>query len=346
MARHDRVLYNSGAALPVDADLAPWRGRHRSAPLSPLAVLLLAAAGMTVATATEISGPVLIAIVLGSYLHRCLLPQSAASNACPCVDPRRDCDRNRDRGAGAGKCGAHACHGNRPGPRVACRDGAADGGRACRPVPGSTADKSGARGLAHCSRAASCRLTIELRATCRPRPARALVWLPLGTAMIAIYGSLWIGQVATGKLLEQRGLNYLHFVLVGGLSLTAIAAGAASGERLWGMIAARWPSLEPHQARGRSLAAHARDAALPPGRADPSGRRPAASAGGRTFRPARRRQGSGGTDCSIGPSSCRRHRSPTPHGSPIRSAPTPTHGRTHAWRATRGCVRSRLRRRE
>jgi hypothetical protein len=77
-----------------------------------------------------------------------------------------------------------------------------------------------------------------------PATSRALVWLPLATAMIAIYGSLWIGQVATGKLLEQRGLNFLHFVLVGGLSLTAIAAGAAPGERLWGMIAARWPSLD------------------------------------------------------------------------------------------------------
>src|SRR6202035_5529498 len=51
-----------------------------------------------------------------------------------------------------------------------------------------------------------------------------IVWLPLGTAMIAIYGSLWIGHVATGRLLEQRALDYLHFVLVGGLSLTAIAA--------------------------------------------------------------------------------------------------------------------------
>jgi hypothetical protein len=68
--------------------------------------------------------------------------------------------------------------------------------------------------------------------------------LPLATAMIAIYGSLWIGHVATGRLLEQRALNYLHFVLVAGLSLTAIAASAIHGERFWAVIGARWPSLD------------------------------------------------------------------------------------------------------
>jgi hypothetical protein len=43
----------------------------RTAPLGPFAVPLLMAGGMAIATATEISGPVLIVIVLGSFLHHC-----------------------------------------------------------------------------------------------------------------------------------------------------------------------------------------------------------------------------------------------------------------------------------
>jgi hypothetical protein len=42
-------------------------------------------------------------------------------------------------------------------------------------------------------------------------------------------------------------------VLVGGLSLTAIAVGAAHGERLWGMIAARWPRLERRKLAAAAL---------------------------------------------------------------------------------------------
>jgi hypothetical protein len=66
----------------------------------------------------------------------------------------------------------------------------------------------------------------------RGRDLHLVAWLPLIAAMIAIYGSLWIGEVATGRLLEQRALDYLHFILVGGLTLTAPAASAAFGERL------------------------------------------------------------------------------------------------------------------
>src|ERR1019366_10423621 len=89
-----------------------------------------------------------------------------------------------------------------------------------------------------------CLLCVAPRGDRRPREmaTRALltVWWPLLTTMITIYGALWIGHVATGRLLEQRALNYLHFVLVGGLSLTAITASAAYGERVWGMIEVRW----------------------------------------------------------------------------------------------------------
>jgi hypothetical protein len=215
----------------------------RSAPLSPLAVLLLAAAGMPVATATEISGPVLIAIVLGSYLHRCLLPKA----------PRQTLAHALILGAIAiGIAIVVLAPGNAARLHVMGTDQDL-GLRAVTGLPMAVARVAQflVRRLTNPALVAwLIVLVLVVPAHDRvprglpPAARRALVWLPLATAMIAIYGSLWIGQVATGKLLEQRGLNFLHFVLVGGLSLTAIAAGAAPGERLWGMIAARWPSLD------------------------------------------------------------------------------------------------------
>jgi multisubunit Na+/H+ antiporter MnhC subunit len=215
----------------------------RSAPLSPLAVFFLAAVGMPIATATEISGPVLVTIVLGSYLHRCLLPKA----------PRQPLAHALILGAIAIGIAIVVLA---PGNAARLRVMGTDQGLALRTLTGLP------MAVAHVAQFLVRRLTNPAlvawlvflvlvvpardrgRRDMPPATSRALVWLPLGTAMIAIYGSLWIGHVATGRLLEQRSLNHLHFVLVGGLSLTAIAAGAAHGERLWGMIAAHWPSLD------------------------------------------------------------------------------------------------------
>src|SRR5207302_3479954 len=77
-----------------------------------------------------------------------------------------------------------------------------------------------------------------------PRPgirASTFVWWPLAAAMIAIYGSLWIGHAATGRLLEQRALDYLHFILVGGLTLTTASASAAFAESVRRAVGRRFP---------------------------------------------------------------------------------------------------------
>jgi hypothetical protein len=74
-------------------------------------------------------------------------------------------------------------------------------------------------------------------------PSRPIIWLPLIVALVAIYGALWLGHVATGKLLEQRALNHLHFVLVGGLTLSAVAATHVHGESVRALVADRWPRV-------------------------------------------------------------------------------------------------------
>jgi multisubunit Na+/H+ antiporter MnhC subunit len=219
---------------------------HRQAvgmkPLGLSAVVMLAAGGMLIATATEISGPVLLAIVVGSFLHRWLLAEA----------PRQPLAHALILGAIAIGIAVVLLS---PGNAIRMRTIGTDQGIGLRALMGL------AMAVAHLAQFLVRRLTnpallawlicllcVAPRGDRRPQemPARALltVWWPLLTTMITIYGALWIGHVATGRLLEQRALNYLHFVLVGGLSLTAITASAAHGKRVWGMIEARWPRLD------------------------------------------------------------------------------------------------------
>jgi hypothetical protein len=216
----------------------------RMKPLGPYAVVWLAVGAMAIATATEISGPVLLVIVLSSFLHRWLLPDAPRQPLAHAVI------------LGAIAIGITIVLLS-PGNAIRMHTMGTDQGMALRALTGLP------MGVAHVVQFLFRRLTNPALLAWliflvflvpaydrRPRDmpivfSRALiVWLPLGTAMIAIYGSLWIGHVATGRLLEQRALDYLHFVLVGGLSLTAIAVAAIHRARLWGMIKARWPSLD------------------------------------------------------------------------------------------------------
>jgi multisubunit Na+/H+ antiporter MnhC subunit len=238
----------------VSLGMLIWLHRQadRSAPLTPLAVAVLGAVGMPIATATEISGPVLITIVLGSFAHRCLLRNA----------PRQPLAHALIIGAIAIGFAIVALA---PGNAVRLQTMGTDQGLWLRTLTGLP------MAAAHVAQFLVRRLTnpalvawlvfLVLVVPARDRGARdlppaarrALVWLPLATAMLAIYGSLYIGHVATGRLLEQRGLNHLHFVLVGGLSLTAIAVGAAHGERLWGTIEAHWPRLDRRKLAAAAL---------------------------------------------------------------------------------------------
>jgi hypothetical protein len=213
-------------------------------PLGRYMIVLLAAVAMPIATATEISGPVLLVIVLTSFLHRCLLPGA----------PRQPLAHAAILGAAAIGIAVVLLS---PGNALRMHSMGTDQGIALRALVGVP------MAIAHVAQFLVRRLTnpallawlilLVLLAPAHDRQPRdlppasgraPLVWLPLGSAMIAIYGALWIGHVATGRLLEQRALDYLHFVLVGGLSLTLIAAMAAYGERFRGMLERRWPSLD------------------------------------------------------------------------------------------------------
>jgi multisubunit Na+/H+ antiporter MnhC subunit len=220
-----------------------YRQAVRMKPLGPLAVTLLAAGGMLIATATEISGPVLLAIVVGAFLQRWLLADA----------PRQPLAHALILGAIAIGIAIVLLS---PGNAIRMRTIGTDQGiglRALTGLPMAVAHVAQflVRRLTNPALLAwlICLLCVAPRADRGPRqmPARGAltVWWPLVTTMITIYGALWIGHVATGKLLEQRALNFLHFVLVGGLSLTAIAASAAYGGRIWGMIEARWPRFDP-----------------------------------------------------------------------------------------------------
>ena len=260
----------------------------RSAPLSPLAVLLLAAAGMTVATATEISGPVLIAIVLGSYLHRCLLPKA----------PRQTLAHALILGAIAiGIAIVVLAPGNAARLHVMGTDQDL-GLRAVTGLPMAVARVAQflVRRLTNPALVAWL-IVLVLVVPAHDRAPRDLppVTSPgarLAAALDRDDRDLRIAvdrSVATA-VVGAAGLELFAFRAGRRLELDRNRGGAAPGERLWGMIAARWPSLDRTRLAAGSLAAHARDDGTPPGRADLLGRRPAASAGGRTFRPARRRQ--------------------------------------------------------
>jgi hypothetical protein len=212
------------------------------APLRPHAVPLLMMAAFPIAMATEISGPVLAVIVLASWLARWLIPgaprQPVAHLLMLCA-------------IAAGIAVVVLA----PGNAVRMRVMGTDQGVALRMLVGLplAAADLGQFLVRRLTNPALIGFVIMLIIAMPPRergagpaarthlvallPAWLPAWLPLIAAMIAIYGSLWIGQVATGRLLEQRALNYLHFILVGGLTLTAPAASAVFGERL--QVAAR-----------------------------------------------------------------------------------------------------------
>jgi len=74
-------------------------------------------------------------------------------------------------------------------------------------------------------------------ATCdRSRPAAPagplVPWLPLLSAVLGVYGAFVIGEFTTGIYLVARALEHLHFVLAGGLALTAVAVVRAHGARI------------------------------------------------------------------------------------------------------------------
>jgi hypothetical protein len=212
-------------------------------PLRPQAVVLLAAGGMLIATATEISGPIQLVIVLGSLLQRCLIPGA----------PRQPLAHAVILGAIAVGIGVVVLS---PGNAVRMHAMGTDQGVALRALTGlpmAIVDLAQflVRRLTNPALLAWLALLMLIAPPddrrlpdAPPAFGRLLVWLPLAIAMTAIYGSLWIGHVATGRLLEQRALNYLHFVLLGGLSLSAIAVSAVYGKRLRGIVVARWPSFE------------------------------------------------------------------------------------------------------
>jgi multisubunit Na+/H+ antiporter MnhC subunit len=223
-----------------------WLHRQaaRAAPLHPIMVAPLAAAAMAIATATEITGPVLLVIVLGALLHRWLLSDAPLQPLAHAVI----------------LCAIAigiAVVVLSPGNAIRMHTVGTDQGTALRALTGLPL------AIGHVAQFLVRRLTnpallawivlLMLVAPARdPGPRDTppafrrllIVWLPLGTAMIAIYGSLWIGHVATGRLLEQRALDFLHFVLVGGSGLTVIAASAVYGVRMWGAVQARWPAFD------------------------------------------------------------------------------------------------------
>ncbi len=86
------------------------------------------------------------------------------------------------------------------------------------------------------------------------RKPAALVWLPLVTALVATYVALWIGQLGLGNILPPRARSHLHFVLVGGLTLTTIQATRAYGERAHDWWARHWPRVTARHLAGLSLA--------------------------------------------------------------------------------------------
>jgi Family of unknown function (DUF6056) len=218
----------------------------RKAPLAPYTVAALMAVGLLIALTSEISGPVLAVIVLASLLQRFLIPGA----------PRQPLAHALIIGAIAIGVIVEL---SSPGNAMRMRVMGTDQGIALRALIGLP------MAIGHVAQFLVRRLTnpallawlvvLVLAVPARdqapqdvPAARRSLLaWLPLMTAMIGIYGSLYIGHVSTGDLLPQRTLNQLHFVLVGGLSLTAIALSRAFGQSVWGTIGARWPSLDHRQ---------------------------------------------------------------------------------------------------
>jgi hypothetical protein len=72
----------------------------------------------------------------------------------------------------------------------------------------------------------------------------ALIVCPLVTSLIVLTVGLWIGRVATGEMLVQRAQNELHFVLVASLAVTTILASRFGyGNRLIRSVISRFPFL-------------------------------------------------------------------------------------------------------
>lgn len=220
-----------------------YRQADRRAALGGPAVALLMAGGFLVAMTTEISGPELLVIVLGSMLHRRLMPGT----------PRQPLAHALILGATIIGIAIVVLA---PGNAGRMHGMGSDHDVAWRAVLGAP------MGIAYVGQFLFRRLTnpamiawlifLVLAMPARPNGARDapsarapwIVWLPLAAAMIAIYGSLYIGYVATADVLPPRALDQLHFILVGGLSLTAVMASPAVRGRVWREIEARWPRLD------------------------------------------------------------------------------------------------------
>jgi hypothetical protein len=215
--------------------------------LRPYWVAALIAGGLLIALTTEMSGPILLVIVLASMLQQYSIPNA----------PRQPLAHALILGAIAIGVVVELLA---PGNAVRMRTLGTDQGIALRAVTGVP------MAVVHVAQFLVRRLTNpallawlvflvlvvpgrDQKPQAVPPAARLplLAWLPLATAMIGIYGSLYIGHVSTGDLLPQRALNQLHFVLVGGLSLTIIAAMRAIGWRAWEKIGARWPRFDPRR---------------------------------------------------------------------------------------------------
>jgi Family of unknown function (DUF6056) len=218
-----------------------YRRADQKARLGGPAVATLMAGGLMVAMTTEISGPELLVIVLASMLQRRLVPGT----------PRQPLAHVLILGATAIGVAIVVLA---PGNAGRMHQMGSDHDLAWRAMMG------GPMGIAYTGQFLFRRLTnpamiawlaflvlaVPARLDGAASPARPawLVWLPLAAAMIAIYGSLYIGYVATADVLPPRALDQLHFILVGGLSLTAVMASPAVGARVWREIEARWPTLD------------------------------------------------------------------------------------------------------
>ena len=240
--------YSIAAIVSLAVIVALHRAAERRVALRAPVVLALAATGFVIAMATEFSGAVLFVIVLGSLARRWLTPGA----------PRQVIAHALILAAiTAGALVVALAPGNAV--RLGMH-GLGDGlaGRAVLALPMTLVWL----GQFLFQRATSPALLAWVIAVALatwahdrqpgaapvvPKPA-LLVWLPLAMALVAIYAALWIGQLGLGGLLPPRARGHLHFVLVGGLTLTTGAATRAYGERWHARIAARWPQLSARHA--------------------------------------------------------------------------------------------------
>jgi hypothetical protein len=200
-------------------------GRALSGPL----VTLLAGACLLAAMGSEFSGPILLVVTAGSFAQRCLTPGAARQPTAHLL------------------MAAAIILGTlmvvlAPGNALRLQAFAGDRSLALRflmALPMGAVDLATFlfRRLTNPAMIGFLAILTMATATCdRPRaaaPAGPLVpWLPLLSTVLGVYGAFVIGEFTTGIYLVARALEHLHFVLAGGLALTAVAVVRAHGARI------------------------------------------------------------------------------------------------------------------